>query len=192
LNQEHFEMIATPAAEARRIRMAAWLGTAVLVLLPLMIIRAIDPSAWQLADLPFAVVMIIAVGLTFEVALRLPAHWTLRAGIALAAGTAFMLTWGNLAVGFAGSEDNAINGIFFAIPLIALVGSAIARFRAAGVAVALAACAGAQVLAGVVVLFYGHFTGPLTVSFAALWLASAFLFRRHAREARQRPIAVAG
>ena len=43
-----------------------------------------------------------------------------EAAIGLAA--AFLLVWGNAAVGFIGSEDNAINGLFFAIPVVGLVG----------------------------------------------------------------------
>lgn len=51
--------------------------------------------------------------------------------------SAFLLVWGNIAVGFAGSEDSRINIIFFAVPLVALIGSVSARFRSASVAFAL-------------------------------------------------------
>lgn len=172
-----------------RIRALAWGGTAALVLLPLLALKAADPAAWLWADLPFAVVMVAAVGVAFEVALRVPARWAYRLGAAGALGTAFMLVWGNLAVGFAGSEDNRINIIFFAVPLVALAGGMLARFRPSGIAAALAATAAAQLVAGLVALAAGHFTGPLTVSFAALWLACALLFRRAAHEAAPAPAA---
>lgn len=175
-------MTATTADDARWIRLAGWGGTAVLVLLPLFALKAADPAAWDIADLPFALVMVAAVGIAFEFALRLPARWARRAGAAGALGTAFMLMWGNLAVGFAGSEDNAVNAIFFAPPLAALAGALAAGFRSAGVSLALAAAAGLQVAVGLVALFHGFFTGPLTVAFAGLWLAAAVLFRRDARE----------
>ena len=175
-------MTGTAIEESRWIRLAAWGGTAAMVLLPLLAIKAIHPNAWELADLPFALIMVVAVGIAFEFALRIPARWARRFGTLAALGTGFMLVWGTLAVGFAGSEDNAINAIFFAVPLVALVGSLLAGFRSAGVAAALAAAALVQVALGVVALFYGHFTGPLTVSFAGLWLGSALLFRRAARE----------
>ena len=173
-------MIATE--DARLIRIAAWGGGAALILLPLFLLRAIDPTAWDIADLPFAFIMVASVGIAFEFALRIPVGWARRAGAAAAIGTGFMLVWGNLAVGFAGSQDNAINSIFFAVPLVALAGSAVAGFRSRGVAGALIAAALLQVALGVVALFYGHFTGPLTVSFAGLWLASALLFRRAATQ----------
>ena len=175
-------MTGTTVDDARWIRPLAWGGTAALVLLPLFAMKAIDPGAWEIADLPFALIMVAAVGIAFEFALRVPVRWARRAGTLAAFGTGFMLVWGNLAVGFAGSEDNRINIIFCALPLVALAGSAIAGFRSSGVSLALAAAGLLQVALGVAALFYGHFTGPLTISFTGLWLASALLFRRAARE----------
>jgi hypothetical protein len=37
-------------------------------------------------------------------------------------------------------------------------------------------------LAGLALLAAGHFTGPLTVAFTGLWLVSALLFHRSARQ----------
>jgi hypothetical protein len=111
------------------VRPLAWFATATLILLPLFAIKLADPGAWKLTDLPFAFVMVASVGLAFELALRLPVAWTFRAGSALALATACLLMWGNLAVGFAGSEDNAINLVFFAVPATALAGGIAVRFR---------------------------------------------------------------
>lgn len=160
------------------LRPYAWGATATLILLPLFVLKLADPNAWAWADLPFAGVMIVAVGIAFEVALRLPLRWTFRAGAALAIATAFLLTWGNLAVGFAGSEDNPVNMIFLAVPGFALAASLAARFRARGLALAMAGAAAAQLAAGLVAHVGGHFTGPLTVAFTGLWLAAALLFLR--------------
>lgn len=156
----------------------AWAASATLILLPLIAMKLLEPRAWESEDLPFALVMIVAVGLAFEFALRVPVGWTYRAGAAIAAGTAFLLTWGNLAVGFAGSEDNTINIIFLTVPVVALAGSVAARFRSRGLATALAVAAAAQLTAGLIAFFHGYFTGPLTVAFTGLWLASALSFLR--------------
>jgi hypothetical protein len=176
-------MTAAAIDDQGRIRALAWGGGAALILLPLFALKLADPSAWDVAELPFTLIMVAAVGIAFEFALRIPARLAYRAGIAAALGTAFLLTWGNLAVGFAGSEDNRVNIVFFAVPLVALLGSALARFRARGIAVALAVTAAAQLAAGLIALADGYFTGPLTVAFTGLWLASALLFRRSAQQA---------
>lgn len=169
-----------PLTAPRTIRTLAWAGTAALVLLPLALMKTLDPNAWAFENLPFAFVLIAAVGLAAEGALRLPARLARPAGTALALATAFLLVWGNLAVGFAGSEDNAINTIFFAVPAVALAGTLLARFCAPGVARALTATAAAQLLAGLAALAAGHFTGPLTIAFTGLWLIAALLFHRAA------------
>jgi hypothetical protein len=108
--------------------------------------------------------MAAAVGIAFEFALRIPANFTRSAGIAAATATAVLLVWGNLAVGFAGSENNRINIIFFAAPLLALIGSMIASCRCSGTACALRLAAVTQVTAGIIALLSGHFTIPLTAS----------------------------
>jgi hypothetical protein len=162
----------------RWVRSFAWGASATLILLPLFAMKIADPTAWNLADLPFAFLMIAAAGLTFEVALRVPATWTFVAGSALAVGTATLLVLGNLAVGFAGSENNPINAIFVGIPALALLGSLAVSFRPYGVSVALAFTAAAQITAGLIAYYHGHFTGPLTVTFSAFWLASSLLFLR--------------
>jgi ABC-type uncharacterized transport system permease subunit len=171
-----------PLTSPRFVRSLAWGGTAALTLLPLAAMKALDPNAWAAEDLPFAFVLIAAVGIAAEVALRLPSAVTRRAGTLLALGTAALLMWGNLAVGFAGSEDNKVNLLLFAVPAVALAGSLLAQFRPAEMAAALVATAGAQLLAGLALLAAGHFTGPLTVAFTGLWLVSALLFHRSMRE----------
>jgi phosphoglycerol transferase MdoB-like AlkP superfamily enzyme len=74
---------------------------------------------------------------------------------------------------------------------VAIIGAFIARFRAHGMARALAATALAQALVGVIALAAGFgSTAPsfpeailfLTGFFVGLWLISAWLFRRAARE----------
>lgn len=164
----------------RLIRLAAWGGGITLILLPLWVWKAIDPDAWDIADLPFALILVFAVGAAFELALRVPPRWTRGAGVTAAVGTGLLLIFGNLAVGFAGSEDNSINSIFFLVPTVALLGSIAARFQPKGIAVALEAAGAGQLAAGVAALIAGYFTAPLTVAFTGFWLASALLFRRSA------------
>ena len=169
---------------SRGIRPLAWGGAAALILLPLIAMKLTQEVSWEVGDLMFAAFMIVGVGLAFELAMRISPGRSNRAAAALGLGAGFLIIWANGAVGFIGSEDNAINQIYFAIPAIALVGSVLARFRASGMAVAMAAAAAAQLAAGGVALYHDHFTGPLTVFFTGLWLASAWLFRAAAGKPR--------
>jgi hypothetical protein len=164
------------------LRPLAWGGAAALVLLPLATMRVTEQVSWEVGDFMFATFMILGAGLAFELAVRTRPSRSYRAGAAVALGAALLIVWANGAVGFIGSEANPINLMYFAIPLVALAGSLLARFRASGMAVAMAAAAAAQVAAGGVALYLDYFTGPLTVFFTGLWLASAWLLRKAARE----------
>ena len=81
--------------------------------------------------------------------------------------------------------------MYFGVPAIGFIGAIIARFHPEGMVRALVAMALAQALAGVIALIGGlGSTGEnwprviwvLTGFFAALWLISAGLFRKAARE----------
>ena len=54
---------------------------------------------------------------------------------------AFLLTWMNLAVGIIGNEENPANLMFFAIPVVGMVGALTVRFESRGMAHALVATA---------------------------------------------------
>ena len=111
--------------------------------------------------------------------------------IAVWGTAAFILVWLNLAVGIIGTEDNPANLMFGGVPAVGIVGAVIARLQPHGMARALVATALAQALVAVIALTTGlGSTGPswpgdilvLTGFFAALWVGSALLFRKAARE----------
>ena len=86
------------------------------------------------------------------------------------------------AVGMIGSEDNSYNLLFGGVLLIALIGAVLARFRAVGMARAMAAAAIAQVAAGAFGLTVDPRGAVLSMGFGGLWLLSAALFRSSAQE----------
>jgi hypothetical protein len=88
----------------------------------------------------------------------------------------------NLAVGIIGTEENSLNLMYGGVIAVGVAGAVIARFRPAGMARAMVAASLAQVLVAVVAQIAGHFTWVLTAAFVALWLGSASLFRKAARE----------
>lgn len=121
-------------------------------------------------------------------------HMAYAAGAAVAAGTALLQVWINLAVGIVGSEDNPVNLGFFGVIVTAAACAFAVRLRADGMARAMLAVAGVQGLLGLAIATAPstaqvESNGPIGVLvlsgfFAALWLASAALFHRSALEDR--------
>jgi len=116
--------------------------------------------------------------------------YRIGAAVALAAG--FLQVWINLAVGIVGNEDNPVNQGFYLVVAAAGACAFTARFRPDGMARAMLATAGLQGLLALAVA-----TAPSTArddpmgaagvlalsgGFAALWLASAWLFHWSARQ----------
>ena len=165
-------------------RSAAWAGSAALMVLPVLALRGVDPAQWDPpGDFVFLAILLAGVGLPYEAAARVGDAKAYRAGVVVALAAAFLSAWINLAVGIIGSEDNPANWIYAGVLGVAAAGAAMGRFRPLGMARAMAAASAAQILAFVVALVAGlGFTGPITVFFAGLWLISAWLFARAARE----------
>ncbi|MDF7774723.1 hypothetical protein P1X14_05645 [Sphingomonas sp. AOB5] len=117
-------------------------------------------------------------------------RWNYRAGAALAAVTALLICWMNLAVGIAGAEDNPVNLSFFGLAAVAAVGSFAAEFRAKGMARTMYCTAAIQLMLGLIVA-----TGPVALDepagptglfalnavFALSWIVSGALLAQAAR-----------
>jgi hypothetical protein len=174
-----------------RWRIAPWAIAALLLLLPLVAMQFTDEVAWDETDfIVFGAMLAGACG-AWELAARMTGSAAYRAAVGVAVAAAFILVWMNLAVGIIGSEDNSANLMYGGVLAVAIVGAVIAGFQARGMARALVATALAQALAGMIALIAGWgSTGAnwpqvivvLTLFFAALWLISAWLFRKAARE----------
>lgn len=174
-----------------RWRAAAWGGAAATWLLPLVAMQFTSEVAWSAFDFILLGVLIGVAGLALEGAVRTSGSIAYRLGVGLAAAAIFLLVIVNGAVGFLESEDNPANLIFFAVIAIAIAGSLIGRFRPEAMARAMLVTAAAQVAVGVIGLFAG-WASPGTDGlyevvmgtglFSALWLVSAGLFSKAARE----------
>ena len=166
------------------------LGTAFILLIPLIAMRFTKEVSWTLFDFVFAGILIFSAGCFFEMARRKAAGnipYKLGAGMALAA--VFLLIWINGAVGFIGSENNPVNLMYAGVIGIAVVGSLIARLRPHGMVRALVATAIAQAMVPVIALLvqphavFGEPPGvigvfALNLFFVVLFAGSALLFRR--------------
>jgi hypothetical protein len=181
----------TGGRRGTRWRIAVWGAAAFLLLLPLVAMQFTDEVNWDETDfIVFGAMLAVACG-TYELAARMTGNTAYRAAIGTAVAAAFILVWMNLAVGIIGNEDNPANLMFGAVLAVGIIGSVIARFQPHGMARALVAMALAQALVAVIALIAGSgSTGSswpwdilfLTGFFAALWLISAWLFRKAARE----------
>jgi hypothetical protein len=166
-----------------RWRIVAWSAAAVLLLLPLVAMQFTDEVNWTAADFVVFGAMLAAAGGAFELAARMTRNAAYRAAVGVALAAAFLLVWANGAVGIIGSEDNPANLMFGGVLAVGLVGAAVARFRPPGMARALVATALAQALVAVIAAASGAgYIFVATAFFGALWLASAWLFRRAALE----------
>jgi hypothetical protein len=116
---------------------------------------------------------------------RMPENRPYKFGLILAIGATFLTFWVNGAVGIIGSENNDANMMYLAIILIALVGSALARFQPSGMAwVGGMNAIGMVVIAVLALVFDLGVSGPVwpmdviwvTAFFVCLWAGSAWLF----------------
>lgn len=110
--------------------------------------------------------------------------YKLAAGVAVAAS--LLLVWGNLAVGFIGSEDNPVNLLYGGVLVVGFLGAILAKLQPQGMAKAMFATALTQFAVPFVALLIKQpeltmgvlWVIVLNTVFAGLWVASGVLFRR--------------
>lgn len=169
------------------LRPFVWGGAACLLLLPAIAMTFFPDAGVDWTALDFIVMgalLSIACGL-YELGAWMSDDTAYRMGFGLAALTAFLTLWVNLAVGMLGSENDIVNLMFAGVLLVAAVGGLLAALKPAGMARAMLAAAIAQLLAVGVGLAMREFEPlelTLTALFALPWLASAALFGKAARD----------
>jgi hypothetical protein len=171
--------------------MAPWIVAVLLLLMPMVAMLFTDEMNWDETDfLVFGAMLLGACG-AYELATRMTGNTAYRAAVGVAVVAAFILVWMNLAVGIIGSEDNPANLMYAGVLTVTILGGFIVRFQPHGMARVLAATALSQACVGAIALVAGlGATGAnwprviivLTGFFSALWLLSAWLFRKAARE----------
>ncbi|XXV32117.1 hypothetical protein WME87_25125 [Sorangium sp. So ce1389] len=162
---------------------AVWGTAALVLLLPLVAMQFTEEVAWDLADfIIFGAMLACACG-AYELAARATGNKAYRAAVGVALAAAFVLVWMNLAVGIIGNEENPANLMYGGVLAVGVIGAMIARFQPHGMGRAMVATALAQALVAVIAMVAGlGYTFMLTGFFVALWLISARLFWKAARE----------
>lgn len=173
------------------LRKLAWGGAAFLWLLPLAAMQFTKVN-WDLFDFIVAGALLFGSAGIVDLATRTAKNLPQLIAAVIAVGASFLVIWVNLAVGIIGSEDHPANLMFFGVIAIAMAGTFVARFRPEGMAWTMAVTALAQLSIPMIALLV--WTPPITWGliktlafngiFAAMWLLSASLFRKAAREQR--------
>lgn len=158
-------------------RIAMWGTAAFLLLLPAVAMQFTSEVDCGPGDFMVMGVMLLTACGTCELAARASDNGAYRMGAAVAVLAGFLTIWANLAVGMIGDEGNPLNLMFAGVLGIALVGSVIAMFRPAGMALAMTLAGFAQLVAAGIGTFTDLRGGIVSAFFAAFWLLSAGLFR---------------
>jgi hypothetical protein len=172
-----------------RWRIVVWTSAAIILLLALLANQFVEGAAWSPADFVFAGALLLGVCLTYEFLARTTANVAYRAAVGVAVAAAFILIWLSLSVGIIGRDGDPANLMYLGVLAVGAVGALIARLHPTGMARALFATALAQMSVALFALVAGlgyPWSGPLELSvlngfFVALFLGSAWLFRRAAR-----------
>lgn len=112
-----------------------------------------------------------------------------RAALGVAVIAACLLVWLSLGVGIIGKDGDPANRMYFGVLAVGIVGAALARFRAKGMARALLATAFAQAAVAGVAIVGGlgrPWSGPaellvLNAFFVVAFAGASWLFVRAAR-----------
>jgi hypothetical protein len=165
----------------------AALVTVVVLLIPLWRVLSDDGWNWDWKGFVFAGAVVFSAALTYQLVARTMSNRAYRFAVGLAVATAFVLTWMNWILTI---DVNPLNVMYLGVVVIGLVGAAIARLRASGMALALTGTAIAQMLVPFIALVLWKTKlapgGPFAVFglngvFIVLFALSALLFRRAAR-----------
>jgi hypothetical protein len=183
------ENMASATSQNRNIIRIA-LGTALILLVPLVAMQFSDEVDWSPFDFIVAGALLFGSGFTYELIARRARNLTYRIAIGVAVLAALLLVWVNLAVGIVGSEDNPVNVLYMGVLAVGIIGATAARLAPRGMANTLFAMAAAQVLIGAIAIAFGwgapednawQIVG-VSGFFVTLFVVPALLFRHAARE----------
>lgn len=159
-------------------RVVVWSLPIVLLSIPLIAMQFTDEVDWGALDFLVMGALLFSAAGAYEIDTRLSASSTYRAGVAILVLGSVLVTWVNLAVGIIGDEDNPLNLMFFAIPLIGGLVGLFGRFKASAMVRAALAMAAAQAVTVVIAVFVrDHLAASFDGFFVAMWLVAAGLFR---------------
>ena len=161
-------------------RIAGWGALLALLILPAVAMRFTPEVSWTASDFIFAAIILAALGIGGEIALRVGRDAPHRSGIGIAALGGFLTVWINGAVGMLGSENEPTNLIFIAMVGVAIVASFLVWFRPSSMRWIMAVLSAGQFMVGIAAGLWtmpGHAVEWGVLGFFALiWGAAAACF----------------
>lgn len=138
------------------------------------------------AHFVMAGILLLVLGLLYLLVASRGRSGTYKLAAGIAAAASLLLVWGNLAVGFIGSEDNPVNLLYSAVLAVGFIGAILAKLQPLGMARAMFAAAATQFAVPFVALLIKQpeltmgvlWVIVLNTIFAGLWVAAGWLFRR--------------
>jgi hypothetical protein len=159
-----------------------------ILMVPLIAMQFTKEVNWQSADFAVFGAMLLSVGLAYEFLAAKMGAFRYKAAMALALVGAFILLWGNMAVGLIGSEEEPLNLMYYAVIGFFIFGSAMARIRPHEMMRVMFVTATIQFLItlGALSLRMGELSGKTLAAsvginsvIIALFIVSALLFRQN-------------
>lgn len=116
--------------------------TALVLLILLLASRTVEGWNWRPGAFVVVSVLVFTLGFTYELITRNRDAIAYRAAVGIAFGAGFILMWAN----FVQMADlTPFAAMYFGVPIVGLIGAAVARLRPKGMAIALCVTALAQV-----------------------------------------------
>jgi hypothetical protein len=185
-NQETDMSFETLSPLDNKLRKRAWILAALVLCVPLVAMQFNTEVQWTAGDFIAAAIIIGGIGLMAEFLVRLSRDGFYRAGSACALAAVFLTIWSNLAVGIIGSEDNMYNVWYFGLVLLAILGSAIVQFKAAGMAAVSLGAVAIMAVLGLLADDTPARVWPQTAFLATPWALAATFFWHARNRARDK------
>lgn len=170
----------SPPAIINGWRIAGWGALLALLALPAIAMQFSQDVSWTARDFVFAAVLLGALGLGVEFAVRVGNSGAHKAGLIAAALTAFATLWANAAVGIVG--DGPINIAFAAMVAAGLIAGVLTKFQARQMAAITGAMVACVLAVGLIAEFTFQPDWVPVLFIAALWMVPALLFRRASKD----------
>ena len=140
------------------------------------------------AHVVMAGILLLLLGLLYLLVASRGRSGAYKWAVGVAVVASLLLVWGNLAVGFIGSEDNPVNLLYGAVLAVGFIGAVVVKLQPQGMARTMFATALAQFAVPFIALLIKRpeltlgvlWVIVLNTIFAGLWVTAGLLFRRAA------------